>query len=61
LKYQWNFDFTFVAQQYIDFIWVMFYVAEVGANCTFFYQGVQKATPTDHLVTVDIPEGLLVL
>jgi hypothetical protein len=39
----------------------MFYVAEVGANCTFFYQGVQKATPTDHLVTVDIPEGLLVL
>ena len=61
LKYQQNFVFTFVAQQYIDFIWVIFYVAKIGANCTFYYHGVHKATIAIDLVIVDIPKGLLVL
>ena len=37
------------------------YVAEIGANCTFYYQGVHKATIAIDLVIVDIPKGLLVL
>ena len=37
-------------QQSIDFTWVVFYVAEVGANCTFHFLDVQKTTPTMDLV-----------
>jgi hypothetical protein len=34
------------------------YVVQVGANRTFYFQGVPKATPTLDLVIADISEGL---
>ena len=34
------------------------YVVQVGANRTFYFQGIPKATPAVDLVIADIPEGL---
>ena len=34
------------------------YVVQVGANRTFYFKGVTKATPAVNLIIADIPEGL---
>ena len=36
-----HFDFfTFVAQQYIESIWVIINVAQITGNHTFYFQGI---------------------
>ena len=59
LNYQRNFIFYFVTQQSINLIWVVFFVAQVGANHTFYLQDVQEVTSTFDLVIANILEGLL--